>query len=306
MKRVVTIGLVICVAAISLIWTAGVSSASCPAGKAGRMLAEDTGDNVEFQWTANFVADPPEGGTVKVNLAFLPFIGQGGNLTFNDNSSSFFAIQIDNTGETNGLPYAVDRWNNLTATFDFDAQTVDLKINDESAQDIAFYNTAADLRSVYPQYFETTEELRIGWIDSLKVTVTGQPAPVYSENFETVEPVAGGQNGEMSSVTPPNLNSAAGANCPSQITLNTGRTATKLKASGEVTPAHTDGDVVVKLFKRKNGSFVLVDKKDAPLDGLSEYSATFTRPSAEDCKITAKFPGDEDHRSSTKSKQVNC
>jgi hypothetical protein len=83
-------------------------------------------------------------------------------------------------------------------------------------------------------------------------------------------------------------------------------TAAKITASGDVTPAGATGDVAVTLFKRANGKFTKVQAKVVPLSGGGKYSASFGRPAASQCKITAGYQGDATHKPSSTSTTFAC
>jgi hypothetical protein len=74
--------------------------------------------------------------------------------------------------------------------------------------------------------------------------------------------------------------------------------------------------MTVKLYRHRNGKWVrlrtrrpsLRGSSDVDLDGFddSSFSTSYLRPSPGSCKVVAIFPGDSDHRSSKKSKKINC
>jgi hypothetical protein len=92
----------------------------------------------------------------------------------------------------------------------------------------------------------------------------------------------------------------------STTTLSTSRTSSKLEASGRVSPDHAGDSVTVKLFKKRNGSFVKLATKQPTLNDSSRYVAGFARPSAGTCKIVSRFPGDIDHSPSKAAKTLSC
>jgi uncharacterized delta-60 repeat protein len=91
-----------------------------------------------------------------------------------------------------------------------------------------------------------------------------------------------------------------------ETTLELNKKDDKLVVSGKVTPNHEGESVTVKLFKKKDGDFRLVDSKDDKLSATSRYTATFSRPDASRCKVIARFPGDAHHKPSTASEGFAC
>jgi hypothetical protein len=96
------------------------------------------------------------------------------------------------------------------------------------------------------------------------------------------------------------------AQMASSTTLGISKTATKVKAVGTVAPSHPGLPMVVKLFKKISGTWRRLATKRPLLNSASAYSTSFARPSPGDCKVTAKFPGDEDHSASSARKTFNC
>lgn len=91
--------------------------------------------------------------------------------------------------------------------------------------------------------------------------------------------------------------------------LRVSRTASKIKASGEVSPPPLQGAIVrVRLFRDDGGGFEQVASKRAKvLDADGDYSATFGRPNGGTCKITVVFEGSEGREPSpSKSKTFAC
>jgi serralysin len=90
----------------------------------------------------------------------------------------------------------------------------------------------------------------------------------------------------------------------------------RIHVSGLLAPAHPGKRMTVKLYRYRNGKWVwlrtrrpsLKGSSDVDLDGFhdSSFSTSYLRPSPGSCKVVAIFPGDSDHRSSKKSKKINC
>jgi hypothetical protein len=83
-----------------------------------------------------------------------------------------------------------------------------------------------------------------------------------------------------------------------ETTLSVKKKGDRVKASGRVTPNHAGSSAVVKLFKKKSGSFKLVDREEAKLSATSRYVARFERSNATRCRIDVRFPGDAHHKAS--------
>jgi len=93
---------------------------------------------------------------------------------------------------------------------------------------------------------------------------------------------------------------------PSTTTLSTSRTNRKLEASGRVSPDHPGDSVTVRLFKKRDGSFVRLDTKHPTLNDSSRYATRFARPSSGRCKVVTTFQGDFEHTSSSAAKTFSC
>lgn len=96
------------------------------------------------------------------------------------------------------------------------------------------------------------------------------------------------------------------AKSSSSITLEVTKTENRVKAAGLVTPNHAGDQVSVKLFRKKDGSFVKLDTNRPTLDEASTYLTSFPRPNPGTCKIVSKFPGDYDHLASKAADKFNC
>ena len=93
---------------------------------------------------------------------------------------------------------------------------------------------------------------------------------------------------------------------PTTTTLTVVKTATKIKVSGNVSPAHADIAMVVTLFKKRaGGGWAKLETKRPRLNASSAYATSFIRPRAGSYKVRAKFPGDDHHRPSVKSKRFS-
>lgn len=92
---------------------------------------------------------------------------------------------------------------------------------------------------------------------------------------------------------------------PTFTTLSVSAGAT-ITASGELFTAHPGQTMKVTLSKRVDGIFQQVSTQDALLSAFGTYAASFADPGAQRCKIVARFPGDADHRASSKAKSFAC
>ena len=81
----------------------------------------------------------------------------------------------------------------------------------------------------------------------------------------------------------------------------------KILASGGLTPAHPGDAMTVKLQRKKpSGAWGVVASASPVLTADSSYAASFTRRDGT-CRVVASFPGDEDHKASSKtSTQFHC
>jgi hypothetical protein len=80
----------------------------------------------------------------------------------------------------------------------------------------------------------------------------------------------------------------------------------KVKARGDVTPAHPGDKMDVTLLKRRHGSFHAVDEHHPTLTATSTYATAFHRVHGTTCEVAAVFPGDADHLASQASHTFGC
>lgn len=97
--------------------------------------------------------------------------------------------------------------------------------------------------------------------------------------------------------------SAAG---PSTTSVHVTKTDTDLEAHGTVSPDHRGFEVVVRLFRKHNGSFEFVAAQRPVLDPSSSFRASFARTTPGACMIRAKFAGDDLHSSSVGVQEFRC
>jgi dipeptidyl aminopeptidase/acylaminoacyl peptidase len=92
---------------------------------------------------------------------------------------------------------------------------------------------------------------------------------------------------------------------PSTTSLNYA-TMRKLRVNGQVDPAHAGRVVSVELAVQRGGRWTTVATRSVSLSALSRYVVTFDRRSEFLCRLTARFPGDGDHKPSTSTKTFSC
>jgi hypothetical protein len=80
----------------------------------------------------------------------------------------------------------------------------------------------------------------------------------------------------------------------------------RVRARGVVMPNHASRAVRVKLFRKKSGIWRRLSTKSVMLSSTSAYATSFSRPRPGSCKIVATFPGDTDHRASSKTVAFRC
>jgi hypothetical protein len=99
--------------------------------------------------------------------------------------------------------------------------------------------------------------------------------------------------------------------CPTTTTLNVGKTAEKIKASGRVSPNHSGRRVIVTLSRKVGGgSYHKVATKRPRLNANSKYATSFNRPDSGSCRIKTQFQAhtthDPIHRASSATKTFAC
>jgi urease beta subunit len=98
-----------------------------------------------------------------------------------------------------------------------------------------------------------------------------------------------------------------------RLSVRRGRT---LRAHGLLSPARPRKHMVVKLFRRRSGSWVRLKRKRASLlghadrngDGFTDstYVAKFARPKPGHCEVIASYPGDTRFHASRATKRFRC
>lgn len=89
------------------------------------------------------------------------------------------------------------------------------------------------------------------------------------------------------------------------IMLQVTKKASKLKAGGGVAPRAT-GQVTVKLYRKRGGSFHLLSTKNPMLSALSTYTTAFARPGSGTCKVVSRYAGDAAHTASRRALTFGC
>ncbi|MGH2827595.1 MAG: Calx-beta domain-containing protein [Actinomycetota bacterium] len=99
--------------------------------------------------------------------------------------------------------------------------------------------------------------------------------------------------------------------------LRVRKTSARIVARGRLEPARPGQKMIVKLYKKRSGRWVLLrtkrpllsSAKDANRDGLTEstYLARFTKPKrGRYCKVLVRYRGDEDYKAAKRSKVFRC
>jgi dipeptidyl aminopeptidase/acylaminoacyl peptidase len=92
---------------------------------------------------------------------------------------------------------------------------------------------------------------------------------------------------------------------PSTISLNYA-TMTRLRVNGQVNPIHAGRDVSVALAAQRGDRWVTVNTRSVSLSSQSRYVVRFVRRPEFLCRLTARFPGDGDHKPSSATKTFTC
>lgn len=92
----------------------------------------------------------------------------------------------------------------------------------------------------------------------------------------------------------------------SSITLRVRKLTERIRARGVVMPRHAGRAVRVKLFRKRSGVWRRLTTKSVMLSSTSAYATSFSRPRPGTCKIVSTFPGDTDHRASSKTAVFSC
>jgi hypothetical protein len=92
----------------------------------------------------------------------------------------------------------------------------------------------------------------------------------------------------------------------SSITLRVRKLTARIRARGTVMPNHSGRAVTVKLFRKRSGVWRRLSTKSVKLSSTSAYATSFSRPRPGYCKIVSRFPGDTDHRASSKTVAFRC
>jgi hypothetical protein len=101
-------------------------------------------------------------------------------------------------------------------------------------------------------------------------------------------------------ITPPPMKAS------SSITLTVRKLTARVRARGVVMPNHAGRAVRVKLFRKRSGVWRRLVTKSVTLSSTSRYATSFSRRRPGACKIVATFPGDTDHRASSKTVAFRC
>jgi hypothetical protein len=146
---------------------------------------------------------------------------------------------------------------------------------------------------------------------TISVTIVGDKLLEHRERFfvSLLNPSVGGaiQDGQASGFID---------NDDTKTTLSVTKRQGRIRATGRVSTAQAGKHVVIKLFRRKNGTWVRIALKRPLLSGTtdlngdgftdSRYGARFKRPKPGACRIVARFPGTAAFGSSQAAKRFRC
>ncbi len=93
---------------------------------------------------------------------------------------------------------------------------------------------------------------------------------------------------------------------PTYLTLRASANDRRVSTLGELFVAHPGQSVTLTLSRLVDGSYEEVASKQAELDAYGSYRTTFPLPDATSCRVVARFLGDADHRSSTRTRTFDC
>ena len=89
-------------------------------------------------------------------------------------------------------------------------------------------------------------------------------------------------------------------------TVKVSKTQSSLAVTGTLAPAHPGAHMEVTLSRKQDGSFEALVTKDPKVAADGSFDTNFPRPNNGTCKVTARFPGDDDHRPSNDSVTFAC
>ncbi len=93
---------------------------------------------------------------------------------------------------------------------------------------------------------------------------------------------------------------------PTATSLSIRKTATRIKVSGRLQPAHPGDTITVTLYRKRNGAFKPLRSLSTVLTAESEFAARFRRRASGRCRIDASYAGDTDHAPSSARKTFRC
>ena len=99
---------------------------------------------------------------------------------------------------------------------------------------------------------------------------------------------------------------ATTAKLPTYTILRTALGTTSITASGELFTAHPGSTMRVTLYRQVGTTFETVATNNPVLGRYGTYTTSFAIPTADTCKIVARFAGDADSLASQKAKTFIC
>jgi hypothetical protein len=79
-----------------------------------------------------------------------------------------------------------------------------------------------------------------------------------------------------------------------------------IKAAGTLTPPLAGVEMSVTLARRQNGTWVKLGEKTPAVKASGAFNASFRRPKAGACRVTARFEGDASYQASKDTVRFRC
>jgi hypothetical protein len=92
----------------------------------------------------------------------------------------------------------------------------------------------------------------------------------------------------------------------SRLSLKVATSANRIKARGRVRPPQPHERVIVTLLRKRDGRFRKLGVERPRQSATGRYRSSFGRPDAGDCKIQARYPGNEAAKPSRATKRFAC
>ena len=177
----------------SLLVGASPAQATCPKDLAGKLDKEQMpaltiyGFNWSEMFTETVIGDDDK---LVLDLSVLPW----GSLStifypLSGSGQEFAQIDMDaqvEGGMAHGVPFEPGKWNDVTVSFDFEAQTFVVNINGISSDPVAFINVAESIKGLQV-YGEASGATETAWLDSVRLRYTpdgGSPMLLHQVSFD--------------------------------------------------------------------------------------------------------------------------